>query len=45
MNDKLLNGSSDMCMSRNAQPAPLCAFAQPAHGSARLYVSQPLLSD
>jgi len=32
-------------MSRHvhAQPAPLCA--QPAHGPARLYVSQPLLGD
>jgi len=32
-------------MSRHAQPAPLCAYAQPEHGPARLYMSQPLLSD
>ena len=32
-----------ICMSRYAQPAPLCA--QPAHGPARPYATQPLLSD
>ena len=36
---------TSICMSRHAQPAPLCACAQPAHGPARLYVFQPFLGD
>jgi len=32
-------------MSRHAQPAPLCACAQPAPGPARLHLSRLLLSD